>query len=238
MLDPLALMHRRIAQTLAAMSIHDQIRSRRIAKGWSQEKLAETVSKQLGLTKSLSWQTVQQWENGKSAPKRERLEAVATVLGTSVNELLEVAENPNVQSVKARRSVPIISWVRAGAMGDVSDPFQPGEAEDWTDVYDTMPGEQAFALRVQGDSMTSPFGSEGFPDGTILIVDPSRAAQAGDYVIAKDVNTQQATFKKLTYDGGRWYLRPLNPSYPTIEIDDPAVRVIGKVIESQHRRKL
>jgi SOS-response transcriptional repressor LexA len=56
--------------------------------------------------------------------------------------------------------------------------------------------------------------------------------------VAKDVHTQQATFKQLTTDGGRWFLRPLNPAYPTMEIDDPAMRVIGRVIEFQTRGKL
>ena len=117
--------------------------------------------------------------------------------------------------------------------------YQPGEAEQWIDAYETQPGEQAFALRVDGDSMTSPYpGDISFPDGSIIIVDPARACDAGDYVVAKDVSTQKATFKKLVQDGGRWFLKPLNPSYPTIEIDDPAMRVIGRVTESQIRRKL
>ena len=33
------------------------------------------------------------------------------------------------------------------------------------------------------------------------------------------------------YDGGRWYLKPLNPDYKTLEKDDPVMRVIGRVIE-------
>lgn len=145
----------------------------------------------------------------------------------------------NVSTVLSPRRIPLISWVRAGDWGDVSDPYNPGDADEWADAYDTQPGESAFALRVTGDSMTSPYpGARSFPDGTIIIVDPGRAANAGDYVVAKDVGTQQATFKLLASDGGRWFLRPLNPTYPTIEIDDPNMRVIGKVIEYQTRGKL
>lgn len=146
----------------------------------------------------------------------------------------------NVKEVAPKRRVPLISWVRAGSWSDVEDQYHPGEADEWVDVYDTIPGDQTFALRVTGDSMTSPYAGDAitFPDGTVIVVDPMRAASAGDYVVAKDVTTQQATFKKLTTDGGRWYLKPLNPSYPMIEIDDPAVRVIGKVIEFFYRKKL
>ncbi len=145
----------------------------------------------------------------------------------------------NVQPVTTRGRVPLISWVAAGDFRENIDMYQPGEAEQWIDAYETQPGAQSFALRVEGDSMTSPYpGDVSFPNGSIIIVDPARSCDAGDYVIAKDVSTQQATFKKLVQDGGRWYLKPLNPSYPTVEIDNPALRIIGRVTESQIRRKL
>jgi SOS-response transcriptional repressor LexA len=145
----------------------------------------------------------------------------------------------NVEEVTPRRRVPLISWVQAGNMEEVQDWLHPGEALEWIDVYETVPGEATVALRVSGDSMTSPYPGElSFTDGTIIIVDPSRGGGAGDYVVAKDVLTQRATFKRLVTDGARWFLKPLNPAYPTLEIDDPAMRVIGKVIEFQIRGKL
>lgn len=44
------------------------------------EQLAEIIG--------VSWQTIQQWENGKTAPKRQRAEKVAAALEISVGELL------------------------------------------------------------------------------------------------------------------------------------------------------
>lgn len=145
----------------------------------------------------------------------------------------------NVERAPVMRRVPVISWVQAGMWGDVVDNFHPGEADEWAAAVNSMPSKHAFALRVVGDSMTNPLPTgRTFPEGTIIIVDPGRAAGPGDFVIAKDVQTQQATFKQLTTDGGRWFLRPLNPAYPTIEIDDPDMRVIGRVIEYQMSGKL
>ncbi|MGK4921838.1 XRE family transcriptional regulator [Bordetella hinzii] len=66
-------------------TIHQRIKSLRETLGLSMEQLAERVS--------VSWQTVQQWENGKTAPKRARLEAVAEALGTSA-EYLAVGQPP------------------------------------------------------------------------------------------------------------------------------------------------
>lgn len=145
----------------------------------------------------------------------------------------------NVSPAHERKRVPLISWVQAGVWSEVQDTFAPGEADYWESAFSSSPGDHAFALVVEGESMTSPYPGElSFPPGTIIIVDPDRASDAGDYVVAKDVSTQQATFKRLTCDGGRWYLKPLNPTYPTLEIDDPAIRVIGRVIEYRNGGKL
>jgi SOS-response transcriptional repressor LexA len=140
----------------------------------------------------------------------------------------------NVTELDPQRiRVPLISWIQAGELSDVVDLFHPGEAVQWEDALKSKPGHHSYALLVEGDSMVSHTGAHSFPPGTVLIVDPERGANAGDYVIAKDVQTQKATFKQLTTDGARWYLKPLNTQYPTIEIDDPAMRVIGRVIEAK-----
>jgi transcriptional regulator with XRE-family HTH domain len=68
------------------MSIHDEIREARKRLGWSMEQLAAEISKAEGLHKPLSWQTVQQWENGASAPKRTRMEIVARLLGLETDK--------------------------------------------------------------------------------------------------------------------------------------------------------
>lgn len=136
----------------------------------------------------------------------------------------------NVEPATLRAAVPVISWVQAGELNGVVDLYHPGDAEEWIPALHSRPGPHAFALRVAGDSMTSQAG-ESFPDGTLLIVDPDVAPTPGRYVIAKDVQTQKATFKRLVTDGGRWYLRPLNQAFPTQEIDRPELRIIGVVIE-------
>lgn len=143
-------------------------------------------------------------------------------------------EKSNVSEVKRRAKVPLISLVQAGKMSDVLDLFHPGEAVHWVEPIYTNPSDQSYALKVEGDSMESPIpGALTFLAGTILVVDPNAATAPGDYVIAKDVTTQKATFKKLTTDGVRFFLKPLNPAYLTVEIDHSALRIIGKVVEHQ-----
>ena len=76
-----------------------------------------------------------------------------------------------------------------------------------------------------------------FPQGSVIFVDCDRKAKSGDFVIAREPVTKQATFKRLMHDAGHWYLRPLNAAYLTVEI--PGLEsVIGVVVEFAIRRRL
>lgn len=220
------------------MALKDRIQEI-VDAGFSRAALAKAAKKtNAAVTHWLSGASVEIKAN--SAAGVQTLTGFSAVwIATGKGPKMAQEQKSNVGPVSARKTVPLISLIKAGSWGDVQDDFQPGEADEWIDAYETQPGENAFALRVTGDSMTSPYpGDMSFPDGTIIIVDPARAAHAGDFVVAKDVGTQTATFKRLAHDAGRWYLKPLNPTYPSIEIDDPAIRVIGRVIEFRRGGKL
>lgn len=131
----------------------------------------------------------------------------------------------NVSTVHAGRKVPVISLIQAGLLRGM----EPASSNEWVTAWHSTPSANAFALKVEGDSMVS-LTSPSFPAGTIIIVDPARRAHADDYVVARDPQNRP-TFRQLVGDGASWYLRPLNQAYPTVEIDDPDMRVIGTVIE-------
>lgn len=216
-------------------SLASRLKAARKAAGMSQEELAAASG--------VSQSDISKIERGKTLSPAGILD-LARALGVNpfwlkTGEGDMHHEHSNTQPVTTKGRVPLISWVIAGNLEEVQDMYQPGEADEWIETSEAKPGKSSFALRVTGDSMTSPYPGEiSFPDGAIIVVDPTRACDPGDFIIAKDVATQQATFKKLVLDGGRWYLKPLNPAYPIVEIDDPAVRCIGKVVEMQLRRKL
>lgn len=151
----------------------------------------------------------------------------------------EFDKSSNIRPVTLSNDlVPLISWVAAGMLSDIVDFHHPGQADDWITPAYSKPSKHTFALRVEGDSMSGGTNGINFPDGCLIIVDPDRSPKSGDFVVAKDTLTQKATFKKLTTDGASWFLKPINPAYPTKEIDDPALRVIGVVVEWQNGGKL
>ena len=122
--------------------------------------------------------------------------------------------------------VPLISWIKAGGWGEATDPFQPGDAEDW--VACMRPHSPlSYALRVRGDSMTSPHGRT-YPEGCIIFVDPELKSPAnGARIIAKLDGSDEVTFKVFKEEDGRVWLQPLNPSH--LPIREP-FRVLGTVI--------
>jgi len=167
-------------------------------------------------------------------PKTATLDPLAKFFDLSTAELRQGAKksDSNVRVVQLFPSVPVISWVQAGNLKDIEIHLHPGEGDRWEGPREKKLGPRGFALVVDGDSMDD--GTDaGIPEGYIIFVDPDLAPFPNAFVIAKDVQTQKATFKKLTTDGGRWYLTPLNKQYQAIPIDKPELRVIGVVTEAQ-----
>lgn len=212
---------------------------------WLMDKHRVESPSALSRATSVPQPTIHRMLSGEAKqPRHSTLKQIADYFGVDPSymmdkDLAQLGIESNVSPIKLTSvKVPLISWVRAGNLSDVVDNHRPGEADEWIAPEYTKPSKHAFALRVEGDSMTGGSNGVNFPEGCLIIVDPERSPQAGDYVVAKDTTTQKATFKKLTTDGASWYLKPLNPAYPTKEIDDPAVRVIGVVIEWQIGGKL
>ena len=79
--------------------------------------------------------------------------------------------------------------------------------------------------------MTSPVG-QSIPDGHLVLVDTGREAKNGSLVVAKLMDANEATFKKLVIDGGKQYLKGLNPAWPLIPIDGNC-KIIGVVVEGR-----
>lgn len=189
---------------------------------------------------------VSHYLTGRREPSIDQLKALAVFFNVSLDELLsdDDVEASNLISVAIpdrnfypadkAGSIPLISWVSAGMWCETIDNFNPGDAEAWVDYYKSH-GKHTYALRVDGDSMTSPFpGAKSYPHGTIIIVDPDREITNHCRVIAKIPDTDEATFKEYSYDAGKHYLKPLNPRYPIYEITDKTIIcgvVIGALID-------
>lgn len=210
-----------------------------MAANYTQTSLAT----EMGITP----QAVQQWIAGQTAPRGKRLEKLANVLGVSLNWLITGKQDADddeilikgiscahpdynvIESNKTKGKVPLISFVKAGDWCEAIDNYTPGDAEQWLDCPSTH-GPHTYALRVVGDSMTSPYpGKISYPEGVIIYVDPDHVVISGCRVIAKLPNSNDVTFKEYREENGKRYLKPLNPQYPLMEISDDT-RFCGVII--------
>ncbi|EJT2168083.1 LexA family transcriptional regulator [Salmonella enterica subsp. enterica serovar Cerro] len=206
------------------MSISSRVKSKRIQLGLNQAELAQKIG--------TSQQSIEQLENGKT--KRPRfLPELASALGVSVDWLLKGSPDSNITYVgpnEPKGKYPLISLVSAGAWSEACEPYNLKDIEEWYDSDIHMLGD-GFWLRVEGDSMTSPVGPS-IPEGHIVLVDTGREAANGSLVVAKLLDANEATFKKLVIDGGQKYLKGLNPSWPMMPINGNC-KIIGVVVEAR-----
>lgn len=136
--------------------------------------------------------------------------------------------NISPSEIKHTASVPLISWVQAGEWCEASDPFIPGEADEWLSCP-VKHSEYTYALKVHGDSMTAQtIGVRSYPEGCIIFVDPLKKDPVnGDRVIACLEGSNAVTFKVFKQEDGRVWLEPINNRHEPIR--DP-FKVIGTVI--------
>lgn len=133
--------------------------------------------------------------------------------GEPVNYDRTVEPGPEVS-----RQIPLISWVQAGSWSNIVDNFAPGDAEEWHPS--PVPcGARSYILRVRGVSMEPVFR-----DGELIFVDPDKEPTHKSFVIVRLDDREEATFKQLIIEGGKRYLKPLNPNWPDqiIEVNEHA----------------
>lgn len=136
-----------------------------------------------------------------------------------------------VAELEKRADVPLLTWVSAGVWLQNHGSFSREDAERWMPC--PIPhGDMTFALRVEGDSMTSAYPNEkSYPHGTLIYVDPERQLFNGCRVVAWLPEQSAYTFKRYVEDAGRKYLKPLNPTYETIQLTE-GIEICGVVIGS------
>jgi repressor LexA len=118
-------------------------------------------------------------------------------------------------------NLPIIGTVRAGMPQPAEEEIEGYLALDPT----LAPQEDAFLLRVKGDSMIE----AGILEGDLALVRPQSTADNGDIVIA--LVDGEATMKQFLRLPGAIQLKPANRHFSPIIIpaDGPELAIIGRV---------
>ncbi|EIU7141734.1 XRE family transcriptional regulator [Pseudomonas aeruginosa] len=191
------------------MDIGSIIRKARKARGLTLEALAHQVDSDTG--------NLSRIERGKQGASQELLSKILSILDLSLTGLAEEPAgnvSPTEQPGRLYR-YPVVSWVAAGAWREAIEPA----GFDTFELSDYKGKGRSFWLEVKGDSMTAPAG-ESIPEGMLILVDTGLEPRPGDLVVAKLADSNEATFKQFVSDAGQKYLKPLNPAYRMLSIDD------------------
>jgi SOS-response transcriptional repressor LexA len=120
---------------------------------------------------------------------------------------------------------PVISWLQAGDWMKIAAGYQPQNSDEVLSCPVEC-SQDAYVLRVHGISMEPKFH-----DGDLIFVDPHVEPVSGKYVVVMLEDSAETTFKQLIVEGGRQYLKALNPEWPNriIEANQNA-RICGVVV--------
>lgn len=198
---------------------------------------------QLGKRAGVPQPTINRILSGESAsPRTPTIAKLARALKVTPEWLMygtgEEAFDSNVESAPGPNryyEYPEISWVQAGVAAEAMDLFNVGDFETMH-PSDAWAGPNGFWLKVRGPSMTSTNGMS-FSEGMLILVAPGGDVENGQYVVAKLIDTNEATFKQFIWDSGRAYLKPLNPAFPTVEVDNTWT-VVGRVVDAKWPRSV
>lgn len=208
------------------MDTGKKINELRIKKGMTLEELGDKV----GVGKS----TVRKWEKGIIANmKRDKISKVADALGTSPSYLLgwgEEEERDNIED-KSFKNVYPINMKKLPLLGEIAcgEPiFCNEDRESYVVAGTDMDAD--FCLKAHGDSMVN----ARIMDGDIVFIREQPTVGNGE--IAAVVIEDEATLKRVYYDGKTFSLISENPAYPPIVITGEEldhIKILGKAIAFQ-----
>ena len=93
--------------------ISERIRQQRKEKGLTQADLAELLG--------MSEMTIRRWEAGKSSPRIDELQKVASMLETSVEYLIGIDERQNIELIRPKTRAEEKKSLSMGYWGNVLD---------------------------------------------------------------------------------------------------------------------
>lgn len=210
------------------MSLHDDIKQRRIELGLTMADVAQSVG--------VSEATISRWESGDIANmKRDKIVSLAKALHVSPSFIIgwDEPETEDIVSSNKYNNVFPIKTHKIPLLGDIAcgEPIFASEDKEsyvlaGTDI------RADFCLRACGDSMIN----ARIYDGDIVFIREQPMVEKGE--IAAVIINDEATLKRVYYypEQNKIILNPENPAYePFVYVGEElnSIRILGKAIAFQ-----
>lgn len=101
-----------------------------------------------------------------------------------------------------------------------------------TSTLGNCAGREPYALSVLGNSMEPEF-----PEGTIIIIDPTPYCEHGNFVFV-ETGEDDRWFRQFIVRGDQCYMVALHSDYPDIELTKGQFKILGVIVQSNIKRKI
>lgn len=176
--------------------------------------------------------TINRLATGKTPnPRATTLQAVAEYFGITVEQLLgqqplsEEEQKANIQ--EQPKAIPLLAWENVLDWEKIQSEINPTNHKHWISSEDALK-EGIFALEITGEAMWPQFQEK-----TILFIDPQRIPKNRDFVIYYLKQHNEVFFRQLIEDNQYKFLKPINPIFPTIQLE-PEDILIGVVVQARN----
>ncbi len=172
----------------------------------------ELNTSELARATKIPQQTLQKIVTGDCRnPRSSTLEPLAKYFGINLDQLTgeaPIAEEMlafNLPSNKPQvKDIPLLEW------NDVLNLEHALMQKDKQLLTSHHVGEQVFALIMQDITMAPTF-----PEGSLLIFDPTLKPQDRSYALIYLNDIKEIVFRQILIDANNTYLKPLNPDFAT-----------------------
>jgi len=180
---------------------------------------AAELSRMTGLTQV----AIRNYIRGIKVPNAQALVKLSRALNTTADYLLSGTP------IRPDR-IPLLSKIPGGSPVSFSDGEYPaGFGEEYVDRGDVT-DPNAFALIVEGDSMSPRINS-----GDIVIIAPNTPIISRS-IAAVTIRNEDHTLKTVMFlNNGKVLLQPENDNYDPIVLDKNDVKFVGRVIERREK---
>ena len=182
----------------------------------------------------VKYTTFADWINGKTYPRIDRIQQIATYFGIEKSALLEDPDRLPKDAIpyqkRPTQPIPIVGVVSCGTPLFAEDNI---EGYHETSLQDMTTGETYFWLRAKGNSMIN----VGIHEGDLLLIRQQNDVDSGDIAVVA-VNEDDATLKRVIKKENALILQPENPSYETkifVGAEMESVHIRGRLMKLEKR---
>lgn len=167
-------------------------------------------------------------------PSTESIAKILKATNTSISDFMDLVEinkpksnypSGSYKQTASQNSVPLIGFAQAGVGGFFDDGGFP-VGQGWEEISPpTGASENAYALKVSGDSMMPLYR-----EGDIIIVDPTAQVRKGDRVVAKTCEGEVLAKTLERRTSSIVELQSINPEHETLKFEPDELEWLARIV--------